>query len=364
MKKSPGLKIQDYLNHPQSKLPYRIISTLTYPLSFLYQILMILRRELFEVGFLGGRFLNHPVISVGNITTGGTGKTPLEIYLIYLLKEMQLKPLLLSRGYGGKSKKPQALTGFEISALDSAPDEVKMIGRRFPELPIAFGKDRIIAYNLAQGKYEFDIVVLDDGFQHLQIYRDFDIIILDAKRPYGSGRLLPSGNMREPKSVIKYADFLILNQKAHDNIGHEEMAEIAAKYDLPLGTYEIIGITSLKGTETQKPESFRNMKCGIITAIGESRSFVELLRSVGIIPGQVFRFRDHHNFTEDDIHDVERECREMGIQSLFTTEKDAVKLERISFEKPDVYIIQIGFSLKNGEEKLKQRIRALAPTKT
>jgi tetraacyldisaccharide 4'-kinase len=363
MKKSPGLKIQDYLNFPHSKLHYSIISTLAYPLSLIYKMLMIFRREFFEIGVFRGRSLNHPVISVGNITTGGTGKTPLEIYLVYLLKEMNLKPLLLSRGYGGKSKKPMAMTGYEVSAMDSAPDEVEMISKRFPDLPIGFGKDRITAYNLALRKYEFDIVILDDGFQHLQINRDLDIIILDAQRPYGSGRMLPSGNLREPKSVLKFADLLILNQKAHDRVRHAKMAEISSKYDLPLGIYEIIGIKALRSAESCKAESFKGMKCGLITAIGGSESFVELMEGVGLKPEEIFRFRDHYDFTEADLREVEKECHDSGIKCLFTTEKDAVKLERISFEKPDVYIIQIGFSLINGAEKLKQRIRALAPTK-
>jgi tetraacyldisaccharide 4'-kinase len=363
MKESPGLKIQNYLNHPNSKPHYSIISILVYPLAFIYKLLAIFRREFFEIGIFRARSLHHPVISVGNITTGGTGKTPLEIYFIYLLKEMNLKPLLLSRGYGGKSKEPLAMTGYEVSAMDSAPDEVKMIGKRFPDLPIAFGKDRIKAYNLALRKYEFEIVILDDGFQHLQIERDLDIIVLDAQHPYGSGRLLPSGNLREPKSVLKFADFLVLNQKAHDNVRHTKMARISAKYALPLGIYEVIGITALRSGESREPDSFKNVKCGMITAIGESQSFVELLENISLKPEKIFRFRDHHDFTKNDLENIQKECLDLGIECLFTTEKDAVKLERISFEKPDVYIIQIGFSLKNGQEKLKQRIRALAPTK-
>ncbi|NIP41548.1 MAG: tetraacyldisaccharide 4'-kinase [candidate division Zixibacteria bacterium] len=343
MKKHFGLVIQDYLNHPQSGVFKNVISILLLPLSLLYFFLMIVRRQFYEMRIFRSKKLDHPVISVGNLTTGGTGKTPFEIYLIKMMNEMNIRPLILSHGYGSKS-----------------PDEMSMIAEQFPEIPIAYGKNRLSSYKKAAAEYEFDIVILDDGFQHLKIKRDLDIIILDAHRPFGSGRLLPSGNLREPKSILRYGDLIVLNYKAEKIDRKNHSSEMVRNWEGLSGGYKISGIDMLHGGNRLDLSGLAANKCGIITAIGDSESFRYLLEKKEVKIAKVFRFRDHHEYTKEDLKLVQESCLAESIEHLFTTEKDAVKLKTICFENPSVYVIKIAFRLEKGEDHLKQRIQALA----
>jgi tetraacyldisaccharide 4'-kinase len=320
-----------------------LISILLLPLSLLYFFLMIVRRQFYEMRIFRSKKLDHPVISVGNLTTGGTGKTPFEIYLIELMNKINIRPLILSHGYGSKS-----------------PDEMNMIAEQFPEIPIAYGKNRLSAYKKAAAEYEFDIVILDDGFQHLKIRRNLDIIILDAHRPLGSGRLLPSGNLREPKSMLRYGDLIVLNYKAGKIEGENHKSEIVRDWEGLSGGYEIGGIELLHNGNRLELSDLATSKCGIITAIGDSESFRYLLEKQDVKIAKVFRFRDHYLYTEEDLKPVQGSCLAESIEYLFTTEKDSVKLKTICFENPSVYVIKIAFRLEKGEDHLKQRIQALA----
>jgi tetraacyldisaccharide 4'-kinase len=352
MKKSFGLTVQDYLNNPQESLLRNIFSILLLPFSLIYAFVMIVRRQFYEMRIFRSKRLDHPVISVGNLTTGGTGKTPFEIYLVELMKDMDLKPLILSRGYGSDSSDTNVVRGKDKGAVDKIPDEANMIADIYPDIPIAFGKNRYKAYQMAAKQYDFDLVILDDGFQHLKIKRNFDILILDATRPFGSGRLLPSGNLREPRSMLRYADLAVLNLKSDSKAGE--------KWRGLSGRYAISEIISVSSNEKMELSDFAGKNCGIITAIGDAGSFQSLLKEQALEISQLYRFRDHHDYTEEDLKAVRELCNSNGIDCLFTTEKDAVKLKRICFENPPVYVIKIAFRLENGEDELKQRIGALA----
>jgi len=256
---------------------------------------------------------------------------------------MNIRPLILSRGYGSKT-----------------PDEMSMLAHEFPDIAIAYAKNRHRAYKKAVREHEFDIVILDDGFQHLKIRRDLDIIILDASRPFGSGRLLPSGNLREPKSMLRYGDLIVLNHKAGRESRDYSGSEMVRNWQGLSGGYEFSGIESLSGAGQVRLSDLGEKKCGIMTAIGDSKSFRHLLQKQNMEIARIYSFRDHHEYTRSDLEMVQEMCMAEGIECLFTTEKDAVKLKTICFENPSVYVIKIAFRLEKGEDHLKQRIRALA----
>lgn len=353
MPKSQGLFFQNYLNNPRAKPGYNILSILLYPIALLYGLLMWVRRKLYTWGLLKSAKLNHPVVSVGNITTGGTGKTPFEMYLLDLCYESGVKPLLLSRGYGAKSNQLQIFVGKEVRDFDKLPDEITMIASRYPNLPIAFGADRIAAYKQAIQSCKIDLVILDDGFQHQKIKRDLDIVILDSNHPYGAGRVLPSGNLREFKSALKYANLVTINYK----FGKPVKTDI--KPDLKV-VFEVSEIINLKGGNPVQPQSLSSLPCGLITAIGDPGSFRRILKDLKIEIKQEFVFRDHHDFTPADMREIQNVCEALKIKNLITTEKDAVKLVKISFEKPDIYVIKIQLRPVEDNRLLKQRIESLA----
>lgn len=355
MKRSEDLFIQNYLNHPQSRPFYNLLSILMLPLSWLYGLVMILRRAFYRSGLFRSARLYHPVISVGNLTTGGTGKTPFEIYLIELCNEMGIKPLLLSRGYGKTITGAGFIKGSELDSELDLPDEVAMLMAKFPDLAIAFGKDRIDAYNHARKMADFDLVILDDGFQHLKIKRDLDILITEANRPYGSGRLLPSGNLREPKSSAKSAHILVRNHKGDLPTKPNGINGLDSLSILE-GGYFITEVINLVSKEKSDLLSSRRLKVGVLTAIGDAGSFERIIKAKGIEISHTFQFRDHHDYTMADLEMVREECVRLKIECLYITEKDAVKLRKICFEKPEIYIIKVAFRLTDGVEYLKQKI--------
>lgn len=358
MKKTMDLLIQYYLDFPQSGKFFNLISILLFPLSLLYGLVMILRRVFYRIGLFKSSRLDHPVISVGNLTTGGTGKTPFEIYLIELCKEMRLRPLLLSRGYGKSVAEPGFVKGTDMDEASDLPDEIAMLVSMYPDLPIAFGKNRLNAYKHACGKSDFDLVILDDGFQHLKIRRELDILIADASKPYGSGRLLPSGNLREPKSADKLAQILVLNCKGNLALAEE-------RYDgfdpliLLKGGYDRRVFVNLRSCEKIEFEPNREKPFGVISAIGDIFSLKYMIELAGFEIGHTFQFRDHHDYTLADLELIRDECRKLKIERLLTTEKDAVKLRKICFEKPEIYVIKVAFRLTDGVDFLKQKIGEL-----
>jgi tetraacyldisaccharide 4'-kinase len=358
MKKPKGNIMQNYLNYPRVRPLSNLLSILLLPFSWLYGSVMILRRSFYRNELFKSTRLKHPVISVGNLTTGGTGKTPFEIYLIDICKEMGLKPLLLSHGYGKSPAEPGFVRGTDMDKTSGLPDEIAMLAGMFPDLAIAFDKNRIDAYKLACDKSDFDLIILDDGFQHLKIRRDLDILIADANRPFGSGRLLPSGNLREPKSAAESAQMLVLNQKGGLKTKTEAIGRFTSLMILE-GGYEITETVNLLSGEEHELSQEADQYYGAITAIGDADSFADIIKSTGIEISHTFQFRDHHDYSPADLELVRDECRKLKIERLFTTEKDAVKLRKICFEKPEIYVIKVAFRLSDGVDILKQKIGEL-----
>ncbi len=357
MNTAQGTFWQDYLNRKSGNVLHFALRLILSPLAFLYGLLMILRRSFYGTGIFRSVSLDHPVISVGNLTTGGTGKTPFEIYLLKLCNQMNIRPLLLSRGYGSGGVSGIIKAGDERIA--HLPDELKMIAESNPDIMIAYGANRLEAYNMAMNQGKFDLVILDDGFQHLRIQRDLDILMVDIGKPFGSGFPLPSGNLREPKSCMKYADLIVANHK----LGKKEGAPVAVtQWGLPIfeGEYRINEIKFHHDDSNVPAEELRGMKTGVVTAIADPQSFIDLLEKAELKPEAVFTYRDHHRFTADDLQQIRRNSLRLGIHALLVTAKDAVKIPRNCFEKPDIYIIKIEFSPLGDENSLKERIRRFA----
>lgn len=353
MPNTKDLFFQNYLNNPGSKIGYNLLSILLFPIALIYGISMKVRRWFYKCGLFKSYRLDHPVVSVGNLTTGGTGKTPFEMYLIELCRELNLKPLILSRGYGSETEQAQVVIGTENKSISNLPDEISMIAARYPDIPIAFGRDRYAAYQKARQSFKFDIVILDDGFQHLKIKRDLDIVILDSVQPYGAGRVIPSGNLREFKSSLKQADIIAHNYK------FRKISESAVKHDLEVN-FELAEIVNYQTGQVIGADKLTSQPCGLLTAIGDPGSFKRMLDDSGIEIQSEFLYRDHHKFTSDDLAEVQKICIEQNIQSLVCTEKDAVKLAKICFEKPDIYIIKIHLKPVGEDRILKLRFESLA----
>ncbi|GAB4357500.1 MAG: tetraacyldisaccharide 4'-kinase [Gammaproteobacteria bacterium] len=294
----------------------RPLSLALVPVSWIYRLLVALRRLLYRLRLLPVTRLPVPVVVVGNLTVGGTGKTPLVIALANLLKAKGFRPGLVSRGYGGTAASwPQQVR------RDSDPvvvgDEAVLLARR-TRCPMAVGPDRVAAA-LALLKYsDCDVILSDDGLQHYALARDIEIAVIDGIRRLGNGHLLPAGPLREPKRRIKKVDFVVAN-------GGGSRGEFSMQVRLGLPR-RLLDDRDAKGWE-----EFRGKRFHAVAGIGHPERFFAALKKLGLDPIEQ-RFPDHHAFREEDLH-----FKEAG--PVLMTEKDAVKCQR--FAKPDHWYVPI-----------------------
>lgn len=274
---------------------------LLWPLSLLFCLLVMLRRLLFRIGVLHSERLAVPVIVVGNITVGGSGKTPLVLWLAEFLRRHGYRPGLISRGYGGKAASwPQAV------AADSDPrevgDEALLLARR-SGCPMAVGPDRVAAARLLLEHYAVDLIISDDGMQHYRLGRDIEIAVLDGERRLANRLCLPAGPLREPPGRIRSVDFVVSNGSAGEG---EWPMQLVAADALPL----------LAGPP-RPPSDFASGPVHAVAGIGNPARFFATLRALGLEPIE-HPFPDHHPFGkgELDFNDT---------APVLMTEKDAVK---------------------------------------
>ncbi len=279
------------------------------PFSWIFIVLSKLRLLLFKLSILQSQKMSVPVIIVGNITVGGTGKTPLVIWIANYLKSAGFKPGIISRGYGGKAKKwPQQVRP------DADPyivgDEAVVIARQ-TKCPMAVGPNRLDDINALLKYSDIDIVISDDGLQHYALQRDVEIVVIDGIRRWGNGHCLPAGPLRESPTRINDVDFRITN-------GIAAQGEYAMKYT---------GDTVINmSTHEKRPVSdFKDMTVEAIAGIGNPDRFFNYLRTCGIRLN-ARSFPDHHHFESHDLG-------YNGDQIVLMTEKDAVKCLRLANEK-------------------------------
>ncbi len=278
-------------------------------MSVAFRFLIEAREKLYNSGILGTFRLNHPVISVGNLTVGGTGKTPLVIALAEALRERGFRPVVLSRGYGRTTR---GIVVVEENLEDSG-DEPLLMKRRLKDVPVVVGPDRYRSGLLAEQKNLGNIFILDDGFQHRRIYRDVDIVTIDPVEWAAGELLLPAGRWREPRSAV-----------ARAHIGCVQRVAGTAAPDLPIPSFDVeTQVDGLyKGDEAIPVETTRGRVITAFAGIAKPEKFFNALESIGIHAAKTVRFRDHHHYSSRDV-------ARLGGELLITTEKDAVRLSAI-----------------------------------
>lgn len=309
-------------------------------LSWLYGMGMRLRTRLYESRWLERARLPHPVVSVGNLTTGGAGKTPVVMYLARVLKGAGMRPAVLSRGYRGHAENSRLLVSdgerLLCSPADSG-DEPYLIASSLPGVPVAVGKDRAASAELVPG-FGSDsklVFVLDDAFQHLRIERDLNMLVLDASDPWGGGRLLPFGRLREPLAAFKKADWVLIT-RAHLPFDHEALeTEVRLRNRLAPISYFYHDALALLDRETGREVPLRdleNRRVVALCAIGSPAVFLSDLAHYQLRVVESFVFRDHHPFTQLDLGQVDEAVTRLGAEAVVTTEKDAVRLRDLTIK--------------------------------
>lgn len=330
------------------------------PLGSLYGVAMRARRALYRSGRLHVHELGVPVVSVGNLTTGGTGKTPLVEWIANELARMGRRVCILTRGYGRRSSGTRVIVsdGNEIlSDANRSGDEPLLLAERLKGLAaVICDADRVSAARWAVENFKSDVFILDDGFQHLRVARNLNILTIDATNPWGNGRLLPAGILREPLAELTRAECIVITRADDLHTTEALRHEIAAQTRGPIfcSRMRLSGLRPIEGDLGRSLITAEEIKASTVAAfcgIGNPKSFFSLLRRGGYQLGHTQVFRDHHIYTQSDIDRFVRESVTRGAQILLTTAKDEVKLRSLKSELP-CYAADIAIEIEN-QEKLR-----------
>lgn len=318
------------------------------PLSLLYGAVTRTRLSLYRRGTFHTTKLDRPVISIGNITTGGTGKTPLVEWVARTVAAQGKKVCILTRGYGRKDAHLQVIVSDGYGVLASpaeAGDEPFLLATKLTgQAAVISSADRIAAGEEAIKDFGTECFVLDDGFQHLRLARDLNIATIDATNPWGGGRLLPHGRLREAREGLSRADCVVITRCDQASGVAELETEIARLIDgRPIFRSQMlpVGVMSLKTGTLAAPARVAAF-CGV----GNPGSFFENVRRMGFEIAVQRAFPDHHDYSQSEIDAL---IKDAGESSLITTAKDAVKLRGLSFSAP-CYVLEIEIAIENSDE--------------
>jgi len=294
------------------------------PFSFAYFLIISIRNLLYSMRIFRTFRIDARVISVGNITWGGTGKTPVVAFIADLLSKKNRSSAILIRGYGN--------------------DESELLPKLTANVPVLVGKDRVKSAREVSDKHLAETVILDDGFQYRRLTRDLDIVCIDAANPFGNGWLIPAGSMRETKRSLKRADIFLITKvdlvSAKDKVKKLEdrlrrlnpKAVIAKAIHRPLYFYRLsdkVGnrhACSLPDEEKVNIDQLKNKEIALVSAIGSPECFEKTILRLGLKINKHFILRDHHSYTKYDVAQIDEYCKKNKLDTVITTEKDAVKL--------------------------------------
>jgi tetraacyldisaccharide 4'-kinase len=302
----------------------------------------------------GGHALPGFVVSLGNITAGGTGKTPACCFLAQWARDAGYRPAVLSRGYGGRFRGEvlQVSDGREIRTNpDESGDEPLLLARKLPGVPVVVSRRRYSAGMWAHEKFGSDFFVLDDGFQHLDLRRDLDLVLIHAGNPFGNGCLLPRGPLREPLSQLARADGFVITRAGHRGPDEALTRLLKDKYpQKPVFLSDHVpdrAVLPARG-ESHEPGFLRERRVLAFAGIARPESFEETLSGLGARTVGFRRFGDHYAYGPRDIQELVCQKEEAGADYLVTTEKDWMRLEPLMADYSDLVYLSIRFRLLHG----------------
>jgi tetraacyldisaccharide 4'-kinase len=325
-------RIDRFLYEKEKSLGERILLFPLYLLSIPYGGGVRARSLFYSLHLLKPKALPCPVISIGNITAGGTGKTPLVMSLAKGLMERGISVAILSRGYKGKKASQQVVSdGKTIFLLpEESGDEPFLMAKTCKDIPVLVGKDRFLNGRIALQRFGVKGMLLDDGYQHLPLRRDIDILLVDSEIGFGDRTLLPRGILREPLSHLRRAHlFLLTKAKDRETLRPLEktIQEIHPSARLYHSHYEPVSLVNREGGE-EEPSSLRGKKVLALSGIANPNYFSSLLMKCGMEIVRELIFPDHHLYTTKDLSSIEEKGE--GIDCVVTTEKDMVKLKKLN----------------------------------
>jgi len=334
-------------------LAARTVRCALWVLSWGYGLAVTCRNGLFDCGLRKTHRASVPVISIGNLTTGGTGKTPVVAYLANWFTVQGLQVGILSRGYR--------------SLENGDNDEKRMLDQLCPDIPHLQNPDRVAAAKQAVSKHSCELLLLDDGFQHRRLQRDLNIVLIDAANPFGYGRLLPRGLLREPLSGLKRANLIIITRA--DQIDRPAKQQIIDRIAQIRGTAEHvelcfppIRLVNFRGRICDWAQ-IQSLNVAAFCGIGNPDGFQQTLADAGLNIVCFQAFADHHHYDEPDLKMIVNIAKEQNAQCLLTTSKDLVKIPHNELEGLPLWALQIGVEITAGHDVLEAKLKAFGSNK-
>lgn len=332
--------------------------------SKIYELVVRLRVQLYQIRVFDTKRLPCKVLSIGNLTSGGTGKTPMVHYVAGLLQNLDEEVAVISRGYGGAAQRAGGVVSdgrTTLMGIEESGDEPQLLSSKLHSIPLLVGKDRHRAGTLAIRRFGSTTLVLDDGFQHLSLKRDLNLLLMDSLRPFGNGHCIPRGMLREPQDQIKRANALVLTRWTDDEKAARWWHKLSAcvpgrpvfrSNHVPDGLF-------VAGRKEAKDLAYLNgRRLFLFSGIVRNDSF---LRTVSKLDGQIIgsaSFHDHHRYTGRDIRFIWHEAKRLNVENIVTTEKDFVNISADIPTNPELLVLKISISFGDDTEAFAAYIRA------
>lgn len=363
------MSIESYVLELQKQKKHGIVSQLV--LSGLAGLEYVYKKGVlhkYEKDLLDAVSVNIPVISVGNITAGGTGKTPCIMYLAKLLQKEGSHPAVLSRGYKSGWENIGGIVSNQTSIMATqkmAGDEPYMMALKLSGVPVLVGKDRISSAEKAI-HMGVDVLLLDDGFQYWRLKRDLDIVLVDCTNPFGYGHMIPRGLLREPLSALGRAHVFILTKcdQVNDDVKEDiqkQLYHLAPHALILRAEYETIGVIPFNQwkdhVHDERSVDLPGKKVLVVSGIGNPSAFAETIKRTGLRQVGALFFSDHHDYTCEDMASIDQKAAENGADMVVITEKDAVKimgLSNIEELQIPIFVLEIEMRFLGEGEKLLQ----------
>lgn len=316
-------------------------------ISYLYYLVIELKLFFYEKKIIRQHHFDIKVISIGNITLGGTGKTPAVIEIANLFQDKQL--VILSRGYRSEYEHKIAVVsdGNQILLKESeAGDEPYLLAKRLPAVPIIIGKDRVKSAGYALNKFGAQVIILDDGFQYWQMKRNLDIVLINGKDPFGNTHIFPSGSLREPIKNLKRAHIFIItkiDQCLNRTDIIQELKKINPDALILESIHKPIKFISFDSKEEYPLEFIKDLDILALSSIGDPESFEFTLKKLVSKKFIHLKFADHYGYTKQDINKLIDYLQ--GISFIITTEKDIIRLREVSPPDLPILYLEIKFEI-------------------
>ena len=311
------------------------------------------------------RQLPCPVVSIGNLTLGGTGKTPLTMWVARWYQQQGWRVAVLSRGYGARPAARCRVVSSghgPLLAWQEAGDEPYLLACALPGVPVLIGKDRYRTGRYACEQFGAEVVILDDGFQHHALQRDLDIVLIDASNPFGSGALFPRGILREPLRSLRRAHAIVLTRVELARATLPALCQQIRRWNRQQPIYHLATVVEAlhrQGTHSAVAlASLRQCRVVAFVGIGNPQAFVSTLTQLGVEVATLFVFPDHHPYTQEEWQTIVATVKTQQAAYLITTDKDAVRLPSAWQASVPLYTLRIGVTFTAGEAPFAHQLQA------